>query len=158
MASLPSDYIDDEPIEKDNTPGLLIGWNDDAVDLFIEKANIVSQRGKVQKPSWINFTGGSISRKSFKTDLINTLRAGGGESFDLVSVASNSFNHFVNVIAKLTYIQHHPFMQAVMKEVLKVSKHVGPIAMIGVLRDHRNGKAESLELSVQDHGYVTLFR
>lgn len=132
------------PSSDNNAVGILFAWDYENIVLFVEKANDVNQKSDVVKPRWLNVPDGRITPNSFMRDMIEELKSvGSGESFEIALLGPNTLVQYSHVLFELANIQSHPYMQAVMKEVVQANPAAHHLVTLGVIRDN-NRPAESL--------------
>ena len=100
-------------------PVLLFEWNEEIVDLFIEKSNAADDP-KAPQPDWIK--NGPVTSQTLMGNIALHLDlAGGGDGLNNDSgyVAISSLNQFCNALRQLDRIETNPFMQEIMLKLMR---------------------------------------
>lgn len=93
----------------EDDPGVYISWNIDALDAFVNNANLAP--GMLPpRPAWLR--AGPLTVAGFMQDAIATLALSGGGSFGNSIIAPNTMAQYTNVNVVLSRIELDAFVQA----------------------------------------------
>lgn len=140
-------------------PLLVVSDHWDALRLFVEKANMVNQEDGILKPDWLNLTDGRISPGSLMNDIGRALRIAGGDDPRENSsiVVPDTIIQYSRVLFELANIQSHPYMQNVMKEVLRVNPEFRSLAKLTIIITYPKERFEPLGPLRESLPLVNLF-
>lgn len=116
----------DEKKEDEETVPLMINWDPEVCTLFTKQVNskLLNEEQTLEVPSWITNAisqDGKVREGMFRTGIVEFLKEAGGtrNSFGSVLILGITKVQFSKVISAATLIENDPFMQDVMRDVLR---------------------------------------
>ncbi len=155
MLSLQIDDYLQEVVVTEDDPGLLLEWDEAAVDAFVIIANtgIADGGGPLPAhPAWITSAPGAMSRATFTNDVVTYCAAVAGGRVGVVLIAPNDFRQYHLVTRSLAVAETDGFVQGCMAQLAAYPF----LARLFYLADKTSVRAQPLQCAARV-GFRTVF-